>query len=68
VAYHFRELADRGLVREVGSRQRRGATEHFYGINPEYPDWPEILTDVQARIHGLSALQTLAETLAGFAR
>ena len=68
VAYHFRELADRGLIREVGSRQRRGATEHFYGINPGYPDWPEILADIETRMRGLSALQALAKTLAGFTR
>lgn len=33
LAYHVRVLADLGLVREVGSRQVRGSTEHFYEAN-----------------------------------
>lgn len=30
VSYHVRALREHGLVEEVGSRQVRGATEHFY--------------------------------------
>lgn len=30
VSYHFRVLRDYGLIEEVGSRQVRGSTEHFY--------------------------------------
>jgi DNA-binding transcriptional ArsR family regulator len=30
VSYHFRVLAEYGLIEEVGSRPVRGATEHFY--------------------------------------
>ena len=29
-SYHFRILKERGLIEEVGSRQVRGSTEHFY--------------------------------------
>lgn len=30
VAYHVRTLAELGLIKCVDTRQRRGATEHFY--------------------------------------
>lgn len=32
VAYHVRSLADAGLIKCVDTRQKRGATEHFYGL------------------------------------
>lgn len=30
IAYHFRWLRDKNLIREAKTVQRRGATEHFY--------------------------------------
>lgn len=30
ISYHLTKLAKLGVVEEVGSRQVRGATEHFY--------------------------------------
>lgn len=30
VSYHFRVLAEYGLIEEIGTRAVRGATEHFY--------------------------------------
>lgn len=32
VSYHFRYLAQRGLIEEVATRQRRGAVEHIYAM------------------------------------
>jgi hypothetical protein len=44
IPYHFRWLADIGLVEEIGSRQRRGATERIYGSTARIPagarSWP----------------------------
>jgi DNA-binding transcriptional ArsR family regulator len=34
VSYHVRELAASGLVTLVRTRQRRGATQHFYAVSP----------------------------------
>lgn len=30
VAYHVRQVYKAGLIKPAGTRQRRGATEHFY--------------------------------------
>jgi len=35
VAYHVRICRDLGAIREVETRHRRGAVEHFYEIIPE---------------------------------
>lgn len=32
IAYHFKVLADLGMVQVVDTRQRRGATEHIYDL------------------------------------
>jgi DNA-binding transcriptional ArsR family regulator len=44
VSYHVKALADRGLVDLVNTKQRRGATEHFYRstVVPAYAseEWP----------------------------
>lgn len=32
VAYHFRALRKLGLLEPAGSKQRRGATEHYYRL------------------------------------
>jgi hypothetical protein len=61
IAYHFRWLADSGLIEEIDSRQRRGAAEHIYAINRAYPGWGEILAETEQRIAGLKALQKLVK-------
>jgi predicted transcriptional regulator len=33
VSHHMRRLHDAGLVRQVGTRQRRGAQEHFFELD-----------------------------------
>jgi DNA-binding transcriptional ArsR family regulator len=33
-AYHVKKLRDAGLLVLVGTRQRRGALEHFYALAP----------------------------------
>ena len=37
VAYHFKTLAQHGAIELVDTKPRRGATEHFYAINPDSP-------------------------------
>lgn len=32
VAYHVRTLHDVGVLKSMGTKQRRGATEHFYAL------------------------------------
>jgi hypothetical protein len=54
VAYHFRCLADQGVIAEVATRQRRGTTEHFYGLNKSYDGWPEVLDEAKRKIASLS--------------
>lgn len=31
-SYHFRSLRTAGILKEVGTRQQRGALEHFYAL------------------------------------
>ncbi len=33
IAYHFRALRKVGLLEPAGSKQRRGATEHYYRLS-----------------------------------
>jgi DNA-binding transcriptional ArsR family regulator len=35
VSYHVRQLAAAGVIRQAGTRPRRGAVEHFYVANGE---------------------------------
>ncbi len=41
IAYHVRTLYDLGLLELVSTRQRRGATEHYYRTkaHPRFTDW-----------------------------
>src|SRR5579862_8438527 len=41
VAYHVRTLYDLGLLKLVSTRQRRGATEHYYRTTGRPPTSPE---------------------------
>jgi DNA-binding transcriptional ArsR family regulator len=38
VSYHFRVLADSGLLKLVSTKPVRGSTQHFYGMTLE-DDW-----------------------------
>ncbi len=38
VSYHFRVLADAGVITLVDTRPVRGSTQHFYGMSIE-ADW-----------------------------
>ena len=38
VAYHFRALRKVGLLERAGSKQRRGATEHYYRLSKKARD------------------------------
>jgi DNA-binding transcriptional ArsR family regulator len=54
IAYHVRILYDLGLLDLVSTRQRRGATEHYYRTNahPRFTDeaWSELDTVAKQRV------------------
>ncbi|MGH8163328.1 MAG: hypothetical protein ACREP1_03225, partial [Rhodanobacteraceae bacterium] len=58
IAYHVRVLYDLGLLDLVGTRQRRGATEHYYRTkdHPRFTDhaWDQL--DVVAKQRVLTAV------------
>jgi DNA-binding transcriptional ArsR family regulator len=66
VAYHVRLLYDLGLVELVSTRQRRGATEHYYRTtaHPRFTDgaWDELDPVAKQRI--LSAILNKAHNYA----
>jgi DNA-binding transcriptional ArsR family regulator len=70
VAYHVRTLHDLGLVELVDTRQRRGATEHYYRAreHPQFPDdaWSGLAPVAKQRM--LSAtLQQIGQYVSGSA-
>jgi DNA-binding transcriptional ArsR family regulator len=70
VAYHVRTLHGLGLVELVDTRQRRGATEHYYRAreHPRFPDdaWAGLAPVAKQRM--LSAiLQQIGQYVAGSA-
>ena len=70
VAYHVRTLHSLGLVELVDTRQRRGATEHYYRAreHPRFPDdaWSGLAPVAKQRM--LSAmLQQIGEYVTGSA-
>jgi DNA-binding transcriptional ArsR family regulator len=70
VAYHVRTLHSLGLVELVDTRQRRGATEHYYRAreHPRFPDdaWSGLAPVAKQRM--LSAmLQQMGEYVTGSA-
>jgi DNA-binding transcriptional ArsR family regulator len=70
VAYHVRTLHSLGLVELVDTRQRRGATEHYYRAreHPRFPDdaWAGLAPVAKQRM--LSAmLQQVGEYVTGSA-
>src|ERR1700742_2257839 len=66
VAYHVRTLYDLGLLDLVSTRQRRGATEHYYRTrgHPRFTDeaWSQLGAVPKQRI--LTALLTKAHAYA----
>jgi predicted ArsR family transcriptional regulator len=38
VAYHVRQLCDRGMIRSVGTEKRRGRTAHMYAVTDSWID------------------------------
>src|SRR5215218_819427 len=55
-SYHFRILKEHGLIEEVGSRQVRGSTEHFYQavrrVLFDGKAWDELPPSVKAQVSG----------------
>lgn len=45
VAYHFRVLAESGVIELITTRPVRGSTQHFYGVSLE-ADWAQALLAV----------------------
>jgi DNA-binding transcriptional ArsR family regulator len=42
ISYHFRVLAESGVLRLVTTRPVRGSTQHFYGVSID-ADWAQAL-------------------------
>jgi len=51
VSYHFRVLADSGVLKLVSTRPVRGSTQHFYGMALE-DDWARALLAADERADG----------------
>ncbi len=70
VAYHVRTLYNLGLIELVGTRQRRGATEHYYQAreHPRITDqaWADISIVTRQRLLS-SMLQQIGEYATGSA-
>jgi hypothetical protein len=62
VSYHVRTLYDLGVLDLVRTRQRRGATEHFYRsrARPSFGDqaWGELAVVPKQRVIGAALAQT----------
>jgi DNA-binding transcriptional ArsR family regulator len=48
VSYHFRVLAEAGILELVSTRPVRGSTQHFYGMSP-LDGWALALLDAGER-------------------
>ena len=48
VSYHFRVLADSGVLRLVRTRPVRGSTQHFYGMSIE-AEWAQAVLALDER-------------------
>ena len=51
VSYHFRVLADAGVLKLVSTKPVRGSTQHFYGMLLE-DDWAQALLGVDEGADG----------------
>lgn len=59
IAYHVRTLYDLGLLELVSTRQRRGATEHYYRTTAH----PRFSDEAWARLDGISKQRILTGLL-----
>ena len=48
VSYHFRVLADAGVLQLVSTQPVRGSTQHFYGMNID-ADWARAVLELDER-------------------
>ena len=48
VSYHFRVLADAGVLKLVSTRPVRGSTQHFYGMEID-ADWAKAVLELDER-------------------
>jgi DNA-binding transcriptional ArsR family regulator len=48
ISYHFRVLAEAGVLELVSTRPVRGSTQHFYGMSIE-ADWAQAVLDLDER-------------------
>jgi DNA-binding transcriptional ArsR family regulator len=48
VSYHFRVLAEAGVIKLVSTRPVRGSTQHFYGMEID-ADWAKAVLDLDER-------------------
>jgi DNA-binding transcriptional ArsR family regulator len=48
VSYHFRVLAEAGVLKLVSTRPVRGSTQHFYGMEIE-ADWAKAVLELDER-------------------
>jgi DNA-binding transcriptional ArsR family regulator len=48
VSYHFRVLAEAGVLRLVSTRPVRGSTQHFYGVSIE-AEWAQAVLELDER-------------------
>jgi len=48
VSYHFRVLAEAGVIKLVSTRPVRGSTQHFYGMEID-ADWAKAVLELDER-------------------
>jgi DNA-binding transcriptional ArsR family regulator len=48
VSYHFRVLAEAGVIKLVSTRPVRGSTQHFYGMEID-ADWARAVLELDER-------------------
>ena len=56
VSYHFRVLAESGVLELVATRPVRGSTQHFYGVSLD-ASWAQALLAIDERPDGDGELQ-----------
>lgn len=63
-AFHVRVLLEAGLIVEESTRQRRGATEHFYALDLLGGAWSDLAECAWMRLRDLSMVHAYAQKLA----
>jgi DNA-binding transcriptional ArsR family regulator len=56
VSYHFRVLAESGVLRLVRTRPVRGSTQHFYGVTID-ADWARTVLAIDESARAGAALE-----------